>query len=136
MLTSLVLALGLSFSGSQDQSGAKNYTFDVSQTSKEVQAGKSGNFKLTIKPADGFHVSPDAPLKIGLEASGLDLSKKALGHDDAKDKKSFAPEFEVKFAAVEAGSKSITVDAMFFVCNEKLCERKTEKVSVPVAVKP
>jgi hypothetical protein len=134
MLTSLLFALGLSFAGAQDN--AKNYTFDLSQTSKEVQAGKSGNLKLAIKPAEGFHVSPDAPLKIGLEASGLDLSKKALGHDDAKDKKSPAPEFEVKFAALEAGSKSITVDAMFFVCSEKLCERKTEKVSIPVTVKP
>jgi hypothetical protein len=134
MLTTLLVAAALSFVGASD--AAKNYSFDHSGTTQEVQAGKPGTFKLSIKPAEGFHVSPDAPLKISLDGSGIDLSKKALGHDDARDKKSFSPEFSVKFTAAEAGAKSINVDAMFFVCNEKLCERKTEKVSVPITVKP
>jgi hypothetical protein len=134
MLLSLLFAAGLSVAA---QDSAKNYTLDTSGTSQEVQTGKSGNLKLSIKPAAGYHVSPDAPLKIGLAAdSGLELSKKTLGHDDAKDKKSEAPEFDVKFGALETGKKAITVDATFFVCNPKLCERKTEKLQVAINVKP
>src|SRR5262249_11814007 len=103
MLLSAIMALALPVL-SIGAEGAKNYTFDTKGTSQEVQAGKSGALKLAIKPTPGFHVSPDAPLKIGLASEpGLELSKKMLGHDDAKDKKSEAPEFEVKFGAVEPG---------------------------------
>ncbi len=133
MILSAVMCLTLAVGAES----AKNYTFETRGTSHEVQTGKSGALKLAIKPSAGFHVSPDAPLKIGLESEpGLELAKKTLGHDDAKDKKSEAPEFEVKFGAVQPGKKSISVDAMFFVCNEKLCERKTEKLNVAINVKP
>lgn len=135
LLTSLILALSLTVA-SETNTPAKNYKLDVSGTSKEVQAGKSGTLKLSIKPAEGYKVSAEAPMKIGLEAEGLELAKKLLGHQDAKDKKSTAPEFDVSFGATTAGEKSIIVDASFFVCNEKLCERKTEKVTVPVSVRP
>jgi hypothetical protein len=134
MMLSILMAGALAI-GAQNAEAIKHYTFDTSGTSQEVQAGKGGNLKLAIKPEAGFHVSPDAPLKISLSGEGVELSKKALGHEDAKDKKSEAPEFEVKFGAVEAGQKSIAVEAMFFVCSEKICERKVEKVTVAVNVK-
>lgn len=134
MFTPMLLALGLTLAG-EAKADAKNYTLDLNGTSKEVHVGKDGTLKLLIKPAQGFKISAEAPLKIGLDARGLELSKKALGHDDAKDKKSTSPEFDVKFAGTAPGSQSIQVDAMFFVCNEKLCERKTEKVTIPVNVK-
>src|SRR5688572_8932392 len=127
MLSSMILAFALSVAGSEGKDDAakpQQYTIDMTGTSKEVQAGKSGMFRLHIKPADGYKVSAEAPLKIGLAAEGLELHKKTLGHDDAKDKKSTAPEFLVNFGAREAGDKTIAVDAMFFVCSEKICERK------------
>jgi hypothetical protein len=135
MLTAALLVLTLA--GADNAAPpVKNYTIDFGGTSKEVQAGKKGELKLLIKAAEGYKVSAEAPLKIGLDAPGLDLSKKQLGHDDKKDKKSEAPEFTVSFGAASAGDKAIAVDAMFFVCNDKVCERKTEKLSVPVSVRP
>lgn len=135
MFTAALLALTLA-SADNNAAPAKNYTIDFAGTSKEVQAGKKGELKLLIKAVEGYKVSSEAPLKIGLDAPGLELSKKQLGHDDKKDKKSEAPEFTVAFGAGTAGDKAIAVDAMFFVCNDKVCERKTEKVTVPVSVRP
>jgi hypothetical protein len=129
-------ALALLFVGLATIANPKNYTIDHSQTTKEVKPGQSGMLYLHIVPADGFKVSAEAPLKINLTAAGLKLHKTNLGHDDAKDKKSTAPEFGVKFAAPEQGDKAIEVDATFFVCDERICERKQEKLTVAINVKP
>ena len=136
MIATTLLALALTFAGDAKEQAPKNYQLDLQGTSKEVQAGKPGKLELKIKAAPGYHVSAEAPLKIALAAEGLKLDKSALGHDDAKDKKSEAPEFSVGFSAAEKGDKSIAIDAVFFVCSEKICERKTEKLSVPIAVRP
>ena len=129
-------AAALLFIGFAAVASPKNYTIDLSQTTKEVKPGQNGTLYLQIVPADGFKVSPDAPLKINLAAQGLKLHKTQLGHEDAKDKKSISPEFGVRFAASEQGDKSIDVDATFFVCDEKICERKQEKLTVAINVKP
>ena len=114
----------------------KNYTIDLSQTTKEVKPGQNGFLHLHIVPSDGFKVSAEAPLRINLTSAGLKLHKTKLGHEDAKDKKSTSPEFGVRFAASDQGDKSIDVDATFFVCDERICERKQEKLTVAINVKP
>jgi hypothetical protein len=119
-----------------DTSAAKKYTIDVSKTTSDVKAGAGGTFALHIQAAAGFKVSHEAPLKITLQSDGLKLAKSALGAADAKDKKATSPEFEVKFGADAAGQKKIEVDATFFVCDDKICERKKETLSVPVSVRP
>ena len=129
-------AATLLFVGFAAVASPKNYTIDISQTTKEVKTGQNGVLYLQIVPEQGFKVSAEAPLKINLAAEGLKLHKTKLGHEDAKDKKSTSPEFGVKFAAAEEGERAIDVDATFFVCDEKICERKTEKITVAIAVKP
>ncbi len=113
----------------------KKYTVDVSQTTKQVKPGDNGMFHLHIKPADGYKVSTEAPLKIELESKDLKLHKSKLTVKDAKDTKAKAPEFGVKFGAPQECSASIEVNASFFVCDENICERKKEKISIPVAVR-
>jgi hypothetical protein len=113
----------------------KNYTIDLSQTTKEVKSGQSGYLHLQIVPADGFKVSAEAPLRINLASEGLKLHKTKLGHEDAKDKKSTSPEFGVRFGTAEEGDNAIAVDATFFVCDERICERKQEKLTVAINVK-
>jgi hypothetical protein len=136
MLKIALFCAGLALASESKESATKNYTIDTSGTSQQVQPGKQGTLRLHIKAAEGYKVSPEAPLKIALTGDGVDLTKTKLGHDDAKDKKSEAPEFNVAFSSASAGDKKIVVDASFFVCNEKICERKTEKLSVPVSVRP
>jgi hypothetical protein len=131
-MSAAILVLGLAVLSQQE---AKNYTIDVSQTTKEVKEGQDGYFHLQIVPTSGYKVSAEAPLKINLASAGVELHKKSLGHADAKDAKSTSPEFGVRFGAPKEGDKTIEVDATFFVCSDKICERKQEKMTVAVAVK-
>lgn len=136
MATTALLALTVLLSGAPKGDDAKPYAIDVAGTTLQVKTGKEGVLKLQIKPAKGYHVSAEAPLKIALTAPGLALKKKALGHDDASEKAAAAPKFEVGFGAGESGKRTIEADAMFFVCSETVCEKKTEKLSVDVDVQP
>lgn len=131
-----VSASALAADEGKGKSGAKTYSIDTSGTTQEVRAGAGGTFKLQIKPAEGYHVSSEAPLKITLKGEGLELAKPALGQGDVEDKSSQAPSFKVAFSTKAKGKGMINADAMFFVCSESLCERKTEKVAVAIDVKP
>lgn len=135
MNVATLLLVGLTTIASPTDAAQKKYTLDLSQTTKEVKPGQEGYFHMAIKPADGFKVSAEAPLRINLDSPGLKLHKKKLGHKDAKDAKSTAPEFGVRFGAASEGEQAIEVEATFFVCDDKICERKNEKVTVAVAVK-
>lgn len=135
MNVATLLLVGLTVIANPKDDGPKKYTLDLSKTTNEVKAGGEGYFHLAIKASEGFKVSAEAPLRIKLASPGLKLHKKKLGHKDAKDAKSTSPEFEVRFGADAAGEQSIDVDATFFVCDDKICERKNEKLTVAVAVK-
>lgn len=114
----------------------KKYDLDVSETSQKVSKGDRGTFQLRIQARPGFKVSQEAPLKIKLESDGLGLKKRLLRAEDAKNRKWTSPEFAVGFSADESGDQNIDVDAVFFVCDERICERKKEKLSVAVSVLP
>jgi hypothetical protein len=139
MSASITLALSLLFAPIGEPSKEakpKTYALETAGTTAELKAGAKGVLKLKIKPEKGYHVSPEAPLKIVLSGDGLSPAKATLGHDDADDKKSEAPAFQVGFGATSAGKRSIAAEATFFVCNESLCERQNEKLTVWVDVKP
>ena len=114
----------------------KKYEIDVSETSRQVAKGDRGTFQLRIRAKPGFKVSQEAPLKIALKSEGLALKKKLLKAKDARNKEWTSPEFAVGFSADESGDQNIDVDAVFFVCDERICERKKEKLSVAVSVVP
>ena len=136
-MRALFSALALTFVFASTASAEdKKYSIDVSGTTTDVKNGQGGVLKLHIKPADGHYISPEAPLKIALKAEQLKLSKEQLTFKDAEDQKAKAPKFTVDFKADKGGKTNIDADAVFFLCNENLCERKTEKVTVAVDVKP
>lgn len=130
----LLLGLAISVTPAADEAD-KKYDISFEGTTADVQKGKAGTFALVIKPKPGFKVSNEAPLKIKLESSGLALKKTVLKTGDAKEKWDKSPAFAVGFSADKDGQQAIEVDATFFVCDIKICERKTEKVSVPVSVR-
>ena len=136
-VSALLLGLVLTAATPVDDSAEpKKYELSFEGTTADVQKGAGGTLALAIKPAPGFKVSTEAPLKIKLASEGLALKKTALASGDAKDKAwKTAPAFAVGFAADTEGEQAIEVDATFFVCDVRICERKTEKVSVPVSVR-
>lgn len=129
------LALGLALSAADAKlEDAKTYAIDLTGTTQQVKAGAEGTLSLHIKPAKGFKISREAPLKISLSAAGLELAKQKLGHADADGKTNEDPKFAVAFAAKTAGEQAIEAKAVFFICNENLCERKTENLEVAIHV--
>lgn len=133
-LTAALLGLAIVAAQPTEENVDKKYTIDFTETTKDVEKGKRGLFAMHIKAAEGYKVSQDAPLKIQLASSGLDLQKKTLKSKDATEKKWTSPRFAVRFGADEPGEQKIDVDAVFFVCDEKICERKKEKMTVAVKV--
>jgi hypothetical protein len=136
-VTAVLLGLALTTATPVDDAPeGKKYELSFEGTTADLAKGGSGTFALAIKPAPGFKVSNEAPLKIKLASEGLALKKTALSTGDATEKGwTQAPAFAVGFAADKEGQQAIQVDATFFVCDVRICERKTEKVSVPVSVR-
>ena len=92
--------------------------------------------KGTTTQAKGFKVSREAPMKIKLKSNGLTLEKSKLGQKDVVNKKGDFSQFNVSFGAPASGSQSVAANAVFFICNENICQRKVEKLEVAVNVKP
>lgn len=116
---------------------AKAYAIDTQGTTTALKPGASGQLKLAIKPAAGHYVSPDAPLKIALSSEpAVSVDKATIARGDLDDPKAKSPSFKVGLKGASAGDAKVTADVQFFLCNEKICERKTEKVVVAVSVKP
>lgn len=132
----VLVALTLVSQPKEEAAPTKKYTLDLSKTTAELKAGSAGQFWLQIQAAEGYKVSTEAPLKIALSSEGLKLHKTSLSATDAKDQKATSPEFGVKFGAEQAGERKIEVEATFFVCDAKICERQKDKVTALVNVKP
>lgn len=127
----IVMLLGADPASAEDP----RYRFDASRTTAEVAKGQKGLFAFQIRAAEGYYVSLKAPLKITLAAKGLTLEQSTLIAKHAKAE-SKSPEFEVGFAAEQPGKQQIAVDAVFFLCSDKICERQRGAVTVPVEVRP
>ena len=138
MFLTTALALSLSFAAetSTKDFPDKPYTLKTKGTTTQVKKGAKGAYALQIIPAKGFKVSREAPMKIKLKSSGLKLEKSKLGQKDVHDKKSTDVSFQVGFDAPKTGGQSVDANAVFFICNENICQRKVEKVKVAISVAP
>jgi len=114
---------------------ARSYRIDTTGTTTELRAGGTGTFVVAIVPAEKIHVHPDAPLRIVLDARGLELSKRTLGHKDAVDPKADGPRFEVPFVAPAPGAHEISAKLQFFVCSDQWCVKQARDVKVAVTAK-
>jgi hypothetical protein len=116
---------------------AKAYALDTTGSTSAVKAGEQGRLAVTIRPtAPGWHVHPQAPLKIRFEAPpALKLAKAELGRKDAADPKAEQPRFETTFVAAAAGAHEAKATVDFFVCSDTACVKQVRSVAIPVAVK-
>lgn len=134
-LTTAALSLVLSAPAFAD--GAKAYAIETAGTTTKLKPGAAGQLKVAIKPAEGHYISPEAPLKVTLAGESVTVAKTTVGRADLDDPKSKAPSFKVALTApAKAADGKVSADLTFFLCNENLCERRTEKVTVAVSVAP
>jgi hypothetical protein len=138
MFLTTALALSLSFAAEATNKDFpdKPYTLKTQGTTTQVKTGAKGEYALQIIPAKGFKVSREAPMKIKLKSSGLTLEKSKLGQKDVSEKKGESVSFQVGFDAPKTGGQSVDAKAVFFICNENICQRKVEKLKVAVNVAP
>lgn len=116
---------------------ARAYALDTSASSATVKAGEPGKLVVVIRPtAAGWHVHPQAPLKIRFDAPpALKLDKPELSRRDVVDAKAAAPRFETSFVAAAPGALEAKAGVDFFICSDAACVKQTRTVVIPVAVK-
>jgi hypothetical protein len=114
---------------------ASSYRIDMTGTTSQVAVNGPGKLVLAIVPAEKIHVHPEAPLRIVLDARGLELAKRTLGHKDAVDPRAEGPRFEVPFVAPAAGAHEVSARVQFFVCSDQWCVKQARDVSVAVTAK-
>ncbi len=116
---------------------ARAYALDTSASTTAVRAGQPGKLVIVIRPtAPGWHVHPQAPLKIRFEAPpALKLERAELGRRDATDAKADAPRFEAPFVASAAGVQEAKANVDFFICSDQACVKQTRTVPIPVTVR-
>jgi hypothetical protein len=115
---------------------AQAYRIETGDSTPSVKVGERGKLVLRIRPAQKWHVHPQAPLKIKLDApSGLKLDKVELGRKDASDPAAEAPRFEVGFQGVSAGKQETRAAVDFFVCSDAACVKQSRTVAVTIDVK-
>lgn len=140
-VTALMIAAKL-FASPSEARPVQKYTLSFAGSSEKLKLGDPGVFALRIDAAPGFRISADAPLKIKLSGQGLKLSKTTLKQRDSiakkpKGKKRYVnPEFKCRMDGTEAGAGQVQVDASFFVCDDKICQRKRAKKRLAVEVQP
>jgi hypothetical protein len=135
LLAGLLLAAEPVAGADPSAEAAASYRLDTTGSTLAVAPGGRGKLVLAIVPGDKIHVHPQAPLRISLEAKGLELSKTALGHADAVDPKAEGPRFEVPFTARAAGAQEARAKLEFFVCSDRWCVKQTRELTFAVRVK-
>lgn len=116
---------------------AQGYTIEASAVPAEVRVGESGKVAVVIRPkSPTWHVHPQAPLKVRLEApTGLKLEKAELGRKDVANAKADAPRFETGFVATAAGAQQVQANVDFFICSDTACVKQVKNLTVAVNVK-
>jgi hypothetical protein len=99
--------------------------------------GARGAASLTIVPAAGRRLDPDAPLSLRLSvapADGLKLPRRRYALADAADPRAEAPRFDLAVEALAPGSYTVSVDARFWLCAAHTCRAVRDHVELPVTV--
>jgi hypothetical protein len=137
MLSCSILAAGALFASgaarADEPDPSKLYQLATDGSTAHLKAGERGKWVLAIQPAEGAHVSDDAPMRIELQGTHLKPDKEKLARADSVTKGA-SPRFEVPFTAAEAGQGSVVAKLTFFICTDKICARQQREVSVPVDV--
>jgi hypothetical protein len=126
----LILALSLVLAAAPDVSNT--YRVEVPKIVK-VKKGAAAQATVAVVPAEGAHVSPDAPVSLTVHSGpALKLSKEKLGRPDAKETAAKGVEFAVPFTA--SASERLEGTLTFFICTDKLCERQKREIALAVEV--
>ena len=135
LLRSLLIAsLALGFSS---VAAAQGVTYELKKTEPKVAVGARSSASLTIAARNGWHVNGEAPISVSLVApEGLTLSKTKLLRADLAESTQESARFEIPFEAASTGTKVVTAEARFVMCQESACKPVKETLSINIEVTP
>ncbi len=112
------------------------YRVEASAEPTSLEAGKSGTFRIAVRPNEGAEVKAETPFRATLAGTGsVSVGKAELAYADNARIEGKGPVFEIPFEAKAAGAGELEADLVFFVCTDEACLRTTDQVSVPVTVR-
>ena len=127
----MALLIALLLAGAPDVSGT--YRIETTKAPLKVKKGATVSAHVEVVPRSDAHVSPDAPISLTVTSGpGLKISKAKLGRPEAHETKAKGVEFDVPFTAAASGKDELRASLSFFICTEKLCEKKFEDVTLAV----
>lgn len=134
MLT--VFALSLALLGAEPGSAAPEpeYRFGLEGSSTELGLSGEGRLRITIHPRADKKLNLKAPFEVILGGEGVQLDKERLGPEDAVAKTSSVG-LEIGFRGTRPGPAALDVKARFFICDDRVCERRVEIRRLPVIVR-
>ncbi|HUK66852.1 MAG TPA: hypothetical protein VLV17_08485 [Anaeromyxobacteraceae bacterium] len=136
MTRALFAALALLASADPGAEAKNAYALESTGSTSQVRVGEQGKLVVVIRPlAPGWHIHPQAPLKIRFRSAGLAIAKAELSRADAVNPGAEAPRFETSFVASEGGEKEATASLDFFICSDTACVKQARTLSIPIAVR-
>lgn len=114
---------------------AEDKLYEIQKTDSKVAVGAKGAASVTIAAKSGWHLNGEAPISLALTApSGVTITKAKLGRADLAASTQQSARFDVPFEALEAGTKVVTVEARFVLCQEQACKPVKETLALNIDV--
>lgn len=134
VVAALLALAGPALAADPGAEAARAYALDTAGTTGSVKAGQPGKLVVAIKPtAAGWHVHPQAPLKVRFEGpAALKIERAELSRRDAANAGAEAPRFETPFVAAAPGRYEAKANVDFFICSDQACVKQTRAVALPV----
>lgn len=134
--TILALLLGWTTFASTPSSDVPRFSIDTSGTTAAVGVGAKGDFRLHIRPAEGYKVNDKGPLSLELSPTDkLTFDKSKLTRADVSGP-DYSPAFSVGFHGAKLGEAKVKAKLTFVLCDDAItfCELKRAETDVVVLV--
>lgn len=110
------------------------YRVSLEGTSAELVLGARGELRFSIEARADKKVNLKSPLRVELTSEQLRFDQARLEAKDAQGDER-AVRFSTRFQADAAGPASLSLRALFFICDDRVCERKTVSLEHLVQVR-
>ncbi len=110
--------------GAEPEAPPPDHQVSLEGSSSEVLVGQAGRLVFQIQARADKKVNLKSPLRVELEGGAVRFDKSKLQVEDAKgDERKLS--FETRFHLDEVGVARIVVRALFFICDDRSCDRRT-----------
>jgi hypothetical protein len=114
----------------------------VKATAAPLKVGTDGAVDVVVDVIEGYHWNSEFPAKVevgaatGRAASSLKVTKRTFAQLDG-DFQSTERQAKVRIPLqlAAAGDAALPLEVKFSICNDRMCLRKTEKVTVALLAK-